>query len=77
MWKDSAGRLFPCTPVSGRLGVAVSEVAEKVIFSSLVEEPQLFFRTFLEKLTHKDRQVKTITNMCVTTSEIRRLTGEL
>ena len=37
--------------------VAVSEVAEKVIFSSLVEEPQLFFRTFLEKLTHKDRQV--------------------
>ena len=35
----------------------VSEVADKVIWSCLVEEPTLFLRTFLEKLTHKDKQV--------------------
>ena len=37
--------------------IAVSEVAEKVIWSSLVEDPALFLRTFLEKLTNRDKQV--------------------
>ncbi|KAL4233067.1 Protein unc-80 [Mactra antiquata] len=36
-------------------GVAVSEVAEKIIWNCLVEDPVLFMRHFLEKLTHKDK----------------------
>ena len=34
----------------------VSEIASKVLHGCLVEDGQLFFRTFLEKLTNKDRQ---------------------
>jgi len=34
----------------------VCAVAEKVIWDCLVEEPTLFLRLFLEKLTHRDRQ---------------------
>ncbi|XP_074657337.1 protein unc-80 homolog [Tubulanus polymorphus] len=37
-------------------GISVAEVADKVIWSSLVEEPILFFRHFLEKLTVRDKQ---------------------
>lgn len=36
-------------------GVAVCEVAEKIIWNCLVEDPILFMRHFLEKLTHKDK----------------------
>ena len=34
----------------------VCSVAEKVIWDCLVEEPTLFLRVFLEKLTHRDKQ---------------------
>jgi len=34
----------------------VCAVAEKVIWDCLVDEPTLFLRVFLEKLTHRDRQ---------------------
>ncbi|CAH1781834.1 unnamed protein product, partial [Owenia fusiformis] len=37
-------------------GISVCEVAEKVIHQCLVEEPQLFFKHFLEKLTNKSKQ---------------------
>ncbi|KAL5011899.1 hypothetical protein ScPMuIL_010450 [Solemya velum] len=37
-------------------GIAVSEVAGKIIWNCLVEDPILFLRHFLEKLTNKDRQ---------------------
>ncbi|KAL3872189.1 hypothetical protein ACJMK2_040132 [Sinanodonta woodiana] len=37
-------------------GIAVSEVAGKVIWNCMIEEPVLFLRYFLEKLTHKDKQ---------------------
>ena len=35
----------------------MSEVAEKIIWNCLVEDPILFLRHFLEKLTHKDKYV--------------------
>ena len=35
-------------------------MAEKVIWDCLVEEPTLFLRTFLEKLTHRNRQEELI-----------------
>ena len=41
-------------------GVAVSVVAEKVIWSCLCEDPALFLRVFLEKLTVKERQEELI-----------------
>ncbi|XP_021380201.1 protein unc-80 homolog isoform X3 [Mizuhopecten yessoensis] len=37
-------------------GISVAEVAEKVIWTCIVEDPILFLRHFLEKLTHKDKQ---------------------
>ncbi|XP_071097692.1 protein unc-80 homolog [Haliotis cracherodii] len=37
-------------------GISVTEVASKVIWDCIVEDPVLFLRHFLEKLTHKDRQ---------------------
>ncbi|KAK6194683.1 hypothetical protein SNE40_000272 [Patella caerulea] len=37
-------------------GISVCEVASKVIWDSIVEDPILFFRHFLEKLTNKDKQ---------------------
>ncbi|XP_064639472.1 protein unc-80 homolog [Lineus longissimus] len=37
-------------------GISVSEVAEKIIWWCLVEDPPLFFRHFLEKLTKKESQ---------------------
>ena len=36
--------------------LTVCEVAEKVIWKCLVEEPTLFLRTFLEELTNGDRR---------------------
>lgn len=39
-------------------GVSVNEVAEKVIWNCMVEDPVLFLRHFLEKLTHRDKLVK-------------------
>ena len=38
----------------------VCAVAEKVIWDCLVEEPTLFLRTFLEKLTNRNRQEELI-----------------
>lgn len=38
----------------------VCEVAEKVIWNCLVEDPTLFMRTFLEKLTLHQRQEELI-----------------
>uniref|UniRef100_A0A915C2K7 Transmembrane protein n=1 Tax=Parascaris univalens TaxID=6257 RepID=A0A915C2K7_PARUN len=37
-------------------GISVSDVAKKVIWSCIVEDPALFLRHFLEKLTNRDRQ---------------------
>ncbi|GFR73733.1 Unc-80-like protein [Elysia marginata] len=37
-------------------GVSVAEVAYKVIWDCIVDDPILFLRHFLEKLTNKDRQ---------------------
>jgi hypothetical protein len=39
-------------------GVSVNEVAEKVIWNCMVEDPVLFLRHFLEKLTHRDKLVR-------------------
>ena len=36
---------------------SVREVAEQLIWQCLVEDPALFLRTFLEKLTNRDRRV--------------------
>ncbi|XP_052242651.1 protein unc-80 homolog isoform X2 [Dreissena polymorpha] len=36
-------------------GVAVNEVAEKVIWNCIVEDPVLFMRHFLEKITHREK----------------------
>ena len=36
---------------------SVSEVANKIIWDSIVDDPVLFLRHFLEKLTNKERQV--------------------
>uniref|UniRef100_A0A1I7V2P0 UNC80 domain-containing protein n=1 Tax=Caenorhabditis tropicalis TaxID=1561998 RepID=A0A1I7V2P0_9PELO len=38
-------------------GVSVGDVAKKVIWTCIVEDPSLFLRHFLEKLTNRDRQV--------------------
>lgn len=35
----------------------VSEVANKIIWDCIVDDPILFLRHFLEKLTNKERQV--------------------
>ena len=43
---------------------AVSEVAEKIIWNCLVEDPILFLRHFLEKLTHKDKYVSSQVLLC-------------
>jgi len=46
-----------CVCVCVCVGVCeVCAVAEKVIWDCLVEEPTLFLRVFLEKLTHRDKQ---------------------
>ena len=37
--------------------ITVAEVAEKVIWNAIIDDPILFLRYFLEKLTHKDKQV--------------------
>ncbi|EGT33036.1 CBN-UNC-80 protein [Caenorhabditis brenneri] len=37
-------------------GVSVGDVAKKVIWTCIVEDPSLFLRHFLEKLTNRDRQ---------------------
>ncbi|XP_076436361.1 protein unc-80 homolog isoform X3 [Babylonia areolata] len=37
-------------------GVSVSEVANKIIWDCIVDDPILFLRHFLEKLTNKERQ---------------------
>ncbi|XP_023931089.1 protein unc-80 homolog isoform X1 [Lingula anatina] len=41
-------------------GISVCEVAEKVIWLCLVEDPALFLRHFLEKMTNKDKQEELI-----------------
>ncbi|CAG5120059.1 unnamed protein product, partial [Candidula unifasciata] len=41
-------------------GVSVAEVAYKVIWDCIVDDPILFLRHFLEKLTNKDRQEELI-----------------
>ena len=41
----------------GKIVVTVREVAEQLIWQCLVEDPALFLRTFLEKLTNRDRRV--------------------
>lgn len=45
-------------------GVSVNEVAEKVIWNCMVEDPVLFLRHFLEKLTHRDKLVKKKKRTC-------------
>ncbi|VDN45414.1 unnamed protein product [Gongylonema pulchrum] len=37
-------------------GKSVSDIAKKIIWSCIVEDPALFLRHFLEKLTNRDRQ---------------------
>lgn len=41
----------------GSDGISVSQVAEKIVWYCLVEDTPLFLRTFLEKITHRDKQV--------------------
>ncbi|CAD5116523.1 DgyrCDS5405 [Dimorphilus gyrociliatus] len=44
----------------GSDGISVSQVAEKVVWYCLVEDTPLFLRTFLEKITHRDKQEELI-----------------
>uniref|UniRef100_A0A0N4ZFZ3 UNC80 domain-containing protein n=1 Tax=Parastrongyloides trichosuri TaxID=131310 RepID=A0A0N4ZFZ3_PARTI len=39
-----------------KTGISVCSVAKQVTWSCIIEEPSLFFRHFLEKLTNKDKQ---------------------
>ncbi|CAJ0941559.1 unnamed protein product, partial [Mesorhabditis belari] len=43
-------------PQVDKTGVSVGDVAKKVIWACIVEEPSLFLRHFLERLTNRDRQ---------------------
>ncbi|WKY11247.1 hypothetical protein Q1695_003091 [Nippostrongylus brasiliensis] len=43
-------------PQVDKNGISVSDVARKVIWTCIVEDPSLFFRHFLEKLTNRERQ---------------------
>ncbi|CAJ0578771.1 unnamed protein product, partial [Mesorhabditis spiculigera] len=43
-------------PQVDKNGVSVGDVAKKVIWACIVEEPSLFLRHFLERLTNRDRQ---------------------
>uniref|UniRef100_A0A8R1DJA0 UNC80 domain-containing protein n=1 Tax=Caenorhabditis japonica TaxID=281687 RepID=A0A8R1DJA0_CAEJA len=43
-------------PQVDKNGVSVADVAKKVIWTCIVEDPSLFLRHFLEKLTNRDRQ---------------------
>ncbi|CAI5452393.1 unnamed protein product [Caenorhabditis angaria] len=44
-------------PQVDKNGVSVGDTAKKVIWTCIVEDPSLFLRHFLEKLTNRDRQV--------------------
>ncbi|PIO77006.1 hypothetical protein TELCIR_00896 [Teladorsagia circumcincta] len=43
-------------PQVDKNGVSVGDVSRKVIWTCIVEDPSLFFRHFLEKLTNRERQ---------------------
>ncbi|KAJ1363609.1 Unc-80p [Parelaphostrongylus tenuis] len=43
-------------PQVDKYGISVSDVSRKVIWTCIVEDPSLFFRHFLEKLTNRERQ---------------------
>ncbi|KJH51439.1 hypothetical protein DICVIV_02355 [Dictyocaulus viviparus] len=45
-------------PEVDKNGISVSDVSRKVIWTCIVEDPSLFFRHFLEKLTNRERQVR-------------------
>uniref|UniRef100_A0A158QN60 DUF3453 domain-containing protein n=1 Tax=Haemonchus placei TaxID=6290 RepID=A0A158QN60_HAEPC len=54
-------------PQVDKNGVSVGDVSRKVIWTCIVEDPSLFFRHFLEKLTNRERQVGSI--MVITYAE--------
>lgn len=56
-------------------GVAVSEVAYKVIWSCLVEDSTLFFRHFLEKLTNKEKLPELIMLLHKLMTHVQELPG--
>ncbi|XP_014671826.1 PREDICTED: protein unc-80 homolog [Priapulus caudatus] len=56
-------------------GVAVSEVAFKVIWSCLVEDPALFFRHFLEKMTNRERLPELIMLLHKLMTHVQELPG--
>ncbi|CAI4225052.1 unnamed protein product [Auanema sp. JU1783] len=43
-------------PQVDKCGLSVGDVAKKIIWTCIVEEPSLFLRHFLEKLTNRERQ---------------------
>ncbi|VDM59235.1 unnamed protein product [Angiostrongylus costaricensis] len=43
-------------PQVDKYGISVSDTSRKVIWTCIVEDPSLFFRHFLEKLTNRERQ---------------------
>ncbi|KAK6755866.1 hypothetical protein RB195_014325 [Necator americanus] len=43
-------------PQVDKSGVSVCDVSRKIIWTCIVEDPSLFFRHFLEKLTNRERQ---------------------
>ncbi|EYC17969.1 hypothetical protein Y032_0029g1983 [Ancylostoma ceylanicum] len=43
-------------PQVDKNGVSVGDVSRKIIWTCIVEDPSLFFRHFLEKLTNRERQ---------------------
>ncbi|KAK5986951.1 hypothetical protein GCK32_002945 [Trichostrongylus colubriformis] len=53
-------------PQVDKNGVSVGDVSRKVIWTCIVEDPSLFFRHFLEKLTNRERQ--TLSNEYRTTA---------
>ena len=40
------------------------EVARRLVWRCLVDDPVLFFRTILEQLTKKDKQVRLESSLC-------------
>uniref|UniRef100_A0A7I4YUG5 UNC80 domain-containing protein n=1 Tax=Haemonchus contortus TaxID=6289 RepID=A0A7I4YUG5_HAECO len=58
-------------PQVDKNGVSVGDVSRKVIWTCIVEDPSLFFRHFLEKLTNRERQ--TLSNEYHTTASYEYL----
>ena len=49
------------------------EVARRLVWRCLVDDPVLFFRTILEQLTKKDKQVSLESSLCLVGSVVTLL----